>query len=221
MENIDPEEAKRKLRETYELMTEDELSVVAEDAYDLTDLARETLQTEITERGFNIQLKAVPRRPVPIDAPHGDAPDEPVVDAPLEISDLDLIAVARVRDMSEASQIKEILDAAGIPWCLGEDNATDLNNFKESFEDGVYVSVLKSDRVRARNALGPLVLTEADQKDDEEDLGYVVLCPKCQSPEVTLQGDSEAPMVVEDVPYSWLCDVCGHQWTDDGIAKMI
>jgi hypothetical protein len=215
MESIDPEEARRKLRETYELMTEDELSVVAEDAYDLTDLARETLQTEITERGFKIQLKT---------APQATARDGPDAEAPLDISDLDLAVVARVRDISEATQVKEILDAACIPWCLGGDNTTDLNNFKESFEDGVYISVLKSDRVRARNALGPLVLAEADQKDDaEEEREYAVLCPKCQSPEVTLQGDSEAPMLVvfEDVPYRWICDVCGHQWTDDGIAKMI
>lgn len=60
MESIDPEVVRRQLQENYEQMTEDELSVVAEDAYDLTDPARETLQAEIARRGLNIELKTPP-----------------------------------------------------------------------------------------------------------------------------------------------------------------
>ena len=41
-------------------MTEDELSAVAEDAYDLTPIATEVLQAEIAARGLPVQLKAKP-----------------------------------------------------------------------------------------------------------------------------------------------------------------
>lgn len=60
MESVDPEVVRRQLQENYEQMTEDELNVVAEDAYDLTDLAREMLQAEIARRDLNIELKTPP-----------------------------------------------------------------------------------------------------------------------------------------------------------------
>src|SRR6476661_7159289 len=157
MESIDPEVVRRQLQKNYEQMTEGELNVVAEDAYDLTDLARETLQAEIARRGLNIELKAPPPPPA-----------APTLDD-------DLIPVTTVWSMAEAVRVKERLDYAAVPSYLGPDNLTDPNDFKSSFDGGVELKVNMGDKRRA--------VSELARGWPEDDIGFNVLCPKCHSPE--------------------------------------
>ncbi len=48
--NLDLHEQWQRLRENYAQMTEDELALIANKAYDLTTIAQEALQAEISER---------------------------------------------------------------------------------------------------------------------------------------------------------------------------
>jgi DNA-directed RNA polymerase subunit M/transcription elongation factor TFIIS len=227
MESIDPEEARRQLRGTYERMTEDELCGVAKVARDLTPIAREALQAEISGRGLNIELKTAPPQPAPIDTPDVDASGVDTSDTSDLDLDLDLVNVSRLWDAAEAQRVKEILDAAFVQSFLGPDDIVDLEDFKSSFDGGVDLKVRGVDYARACAALANSSRAEEDREEDqvedaEEDLDYAVHCPKCKSPEVVFQGkDPEAANPAVDAPFNWSCDACGYQWKDDGIEQKL
>ena len=63
----------------------------------------------------------------------------------------------------------------------------------------------------------------AESSPEIEDANFV--CPECKSPEIVLQGlgedeETDAPdAAVVDSSFHWICDACGHEWTDDGIEQ--
>ena len=57
MNDFDPNREWRRLSEVYAAMNEDELQAVADDAYELTDIAKQVLQAEISRRGLSIELQ--------------------------------------------------------------------------------------------------------------------------------------------------------------------
>jgi DNA-directed RNA polymerase subunit M/transcription elongation factor TFIIS len=208
MDNLDVGQEWEQLRETYSLMSEDELSAVAEDAYDLTPLAQEALQAVIRERGFTIHVKTT--KPLAPPAPgHSD-------DSDLEVN-------SWVANMDEARQVKATLNEGGVPCFFGPDNVLELEDFKGSFDRGVQVKVRVVDRDRAR--LAKLRAAEAADPDygapdPEEEKKYAVVCPKCRSEEVIFEqsepGKTDLPA---DSLFKWRCDSCGYEWEDDGVAK--
>src|SRR5215471_11508362 len=161
METADVEQQRRELRETYRGMTEEELRRVAEDAFDLIPIARETLQSVIAEKGLNIQLAEAP----PPEDPKGvgDSKDE-----------LDLAIICQLKSEADARRAKGILDAKFIASCLGPDNIADLENFKGSFAGGVDLKVFYVDVYRAGRALHQyapdLMKRDDDVPEDEDEL---------------------------------------------------
>src|SRR5215472_3473887 len=69
MESVDQQ--RRRLKERYAQMTDDELAVMAQDAGHLTEVAREALQAVIAERGLNFEL-IMEARAQPRDHPSED-----------------------------------------------------------------------------------------------------------------------------------------------------
>jgi hypothetical protein len=63
MESVDQQ--LRRQKENYAHMTEGELCALAENAYDLTEIARDALQAVITEKGLDLRLKLDPIAPLP------------------------------------------------------------------------------------------------------------------------------------------------------------
>ena len=67
MESVDQQV--RQLKENYEHMTEGELCAVAENAYDLTEIAREALQAVVSEKvllfgsGWSLRCRRGLRKP--------------------------------------------------------------------------------------------------------------------------------------------------------------
>ena len=63
---------------------------------------------------------------------------------------------------------------------------------------------------------------EEDVKDDPYKTECAILCPKCQSARVILQGRTTtleaSPLGVK---YQWICDACGHQWMDNGWVQEV
>jgi DNA-directed RNA polymerase subunit M/transcription elongation factor TFIIS len=192
MESVDQQW--RELKESYALMTEDELSVIAKDAYDLTQIAREALQREISERRLNIQINTEP--PPPVVGP----PEEP------EMAQCDW-----VYSLDEAKQAKEILTTAGIPSYFGPLCIEAPEGFKGDFERGLELKVRDGDQRRAWAALY-----------SEEEKEFAILCPKCHSDAVVFKNceitGSGSPL---DTKYNWSCDACGHQWKDEGIEEEV
>jgi DNA-directed RNA polymerase subunit M/transcription elongation factor TFIIS len=206
MESIVPAEEWRRVQEQYAHMNDDELQGVADEAYELTEIAQQVLQAEISGRGLDIKLRSAP-------VETAVEPEECADD--FDPSELNLTVVHRVWDLAEARQAKNILNDAGIPSYLGQDNVENVDEFKSTFDGGVDLRVREVDSQRAMRALAESIPLEPD--DDAE---YISHCPKCHSPEIVFQGlDTEAARSAFESKFNWRCDACGHQWKDDGIEQ--
>src|SRR5579864_5976005 len=118
MESTSGAEESRRLQELYAHLTDEELQAVADDRSELTDVAKDALEVEILGRGLHIQLKDAPKAP---GFHQGESDFDP--------SDLDLVVANKVWDLSEARQVKAILDDARIPSYLGQDNIESVEAF--------------------------------------------------------------------------------------------
>lgn len=175
MESLDQQF--RQLKENYEHMTEGQLCALAEEAYDLTEIAREALQVVIMEKGVDIPLKM---DPLALPPEHED-----------------LVIFGWPRGAEAAGRAMKTLAAAGIPSFLS-------------------LEVRADDVERADAALYPV--EEGDDQEGKKD--YAVLCPKCHSAKIVLEGrDSKLADPSPTVKFQWSCDACGHRWVDDGIAQ--
>lgn len=208
MKNPDPSELWRNLKESYSIMSESELQAVANDAYDLTDIAKEALQSEIAARGLSIQLKDN----------HSAGPDRP-----------EMTVIKRAWDISEAREMQEFLLSAGVPSYLGPDNLEDVNDFHGSFERGVDLKISSADEQLAYRALARFKPSQNqdEQKteliEDDDDAEYGFRCPKCHSAEIIFEGRDPSPPKDDGFysKYNWTCEDCGHQWKDDGITEKV
>jgi DNA-directed RNA polymerase subunit M/transcription elongation factor TFIIS len=215
MSDLDPVIIQRRLAENYSQMSEGELAAVAEKAYDLIPIAKETLEAEIRNRGMRIPLQSEPAVLKPAEIAEDERTDD------YSPEDWDLVNLDRLWDADRAKWVKEVLNAANIPSYFGPDNVTDLNYLKTKFNTGVYVRVRAVDRENAYQALANAP-DENEQPENmpPEDAEFAVLCPKCHSAEVIFQGqDVEAAPTDGDAKYIWQCDDCGYEWKDDGIVK--
>ena len=121
-------------------------------------------------------------------------------------------------DLTEARQVKGILDDAGIPSFLGPDNLDNVEAFpsSSSFVNGIDLKVRYVDHQRALYVLSQSLPPEPQERSE-----YVPVCPKCNSREIVFQSldeekDSDSS---PDAKFNWKCEACGHQWKDDGIEK--
>jgi DNA-directed RNA polymerase subunit M/transcription elongation factor TFIIS len=207
MESVDQQLLQ--LKENYEQMTEDELCAVAENAYDLTDIAREALQAVIRERGFTVRLKLAS---APLRA---ESPDD----------DEGLINFQWPDNADHAWRWMKCLTAAGIPSFLGPDNVMHLEEFQGRFDGPVSLKIRNVDRQRAKAAVARAwerAKRNGYVEDPEEKKDYAILCPKCRSAKVVLEGrDSKLAEPPPTAKFQWRCDACGHQWVDDGIEQKV
>jgi DNA-directed RNA polymerase subunit M/transcription elongation factor TFIIS len=198
----------RRLQELYAEMSEDELEMVAQDAYDLTDVAKQALQAEVSRRHLDIKLQL--HSPASVEAePQGYPPG-------FNPADLDLIGFSHVDTMDRARQVKECLDAAGIPSYFGPELVDDLRLLHSPFEGEVEVKIRETDKQRAIAELRRCA--PPSQDDTEETPDFSGHCPKCHSTEIVFQGlDDPAGESESGSRYNWSCDACGYQWKDDGL----
>lgn len=106
MARIDPEQERKRLTRLYAGQMDEELENVAAQSHELTDIARETLQAELTKRGLYIgQLDDQSKPPE-----HDDAEFR------------DLVTVRTFSTLMEAELAKGTLDAAGIESFLFDEN---------------------------------------------------------------------------------------------------
>ena len=223
MLNIDEEWSR--LTDLYSGMSEGELEKLANEAYELTDLARDVLRGEISRRGLRLQLWDQPAPPA-IALPE-ERPED------FDPADLDLVGFGRVYDLADARRTKSILDQAGISSFFGTDNLKNVDELgpsfaaaeaeaqKRGYQVGVQLKIPARDREGAAEAFAnaPQALKPQDTPEDEPN--YVAVCPRCHSPEIVFQGIEEGVSPDPDVnsQWNWSCDACGHKWRDDGVEQ--
>jgi hypothetical protein len=193
----------RQQKENYEHMTEGELYALADEAYDLTEIAREALQAVITERGFTVRLKLEPA------LLRAEPPED----------DEGLINFQWPDNADHAWRWMKVLTAAGIPSFLGPDNVMHLEEFQGRFDGPVSLKIRDVDRHRAYAAVARARARWGDD-DPHDGKDYAILCPKCHSAKIVLKGRDS--MLAEPPPtakFLWSCDACGHQWVDEGITQ--
>ncbi|HVO97222.1 MAG TPA: hypothetical protein VMT15_04110 [Bryobacteraceae bacterium] len=148
----------RKLQDSYARMSDGELEAVAAEAYDLTDLARPILRTEMDRRGLE----------TPLVMEKGGRRASPET--------LELALAQIFWDPAVAAKAKQELDAAEIPGFWGPDHAESLEGL--DVESGIDLSVRVEDLARVRAGLKEFA--------DAEPEDFACVCPKCQSPEIVL-----------------------------------
>ena len=116
MESVDQQ--LRQQKENYEHVTEEELCALAENAYDLTEIAREALQAVLSQKGITVRLRLEPPLPA-------------------RVEDEDLVIFRREQSVENARRTMQLLAAAGIPSFLSLDvRADDLQRAHAAWHAG-------------------------------------------------------------------------------------
>jgi hypothetical protein len=93
MEIIDRAEEWRRLKELYLEISDEELEVVAHDAYELTDVAQQALEAAIARRGLKLEMRKAPE---PAPGMQGNFIPDP--------TELNLVSVQQVFDREKRNR---------------------------------------------------------------------------------------------------------------------
>jgi DNA-directed RNA polymerase subunit M/transcription elongation factor TFIIS len=186
------------------------------------------------------QVKASPFKPPPAsfeqqsqkfrnsasdDSPATDSSDDSdsaYTDSAYE-EDRKLIDLCTVWSVRDALKVQTILDAAGIPFFMGPEKATGVDKVTSNFANGLGVQIMRIGLPWAMPGMQHYEPEDDPTPKEKEEAGdLVVRCPQCHSEEVVFGGGTASLIVASDdssQKYKWICDSCGHQWEDDGVAK--
>ncbi len=202
-----PEQERQRLSELYAQMSEGELREIADDAVDLTDIARQVLMEEIGKRGLDIRLA------------------ESVAVSSFESRDM--VTLRQFRDLPEALLAKGILDSAGIECFLVDENMIRMNWFISNLLGGIRLQVNRDDVEEAVTLLSE----PTPEGFDIEGLGKYEQpqCPRCGSVDIAHHAGLDKRFAL---PALWLagipipvrrierkCQSCGAKWRDSQLEK--
>jgi hypothetical protein len=189
----------------YAQMSETELMELAQSYDGLLEIARLALRAEFARRRL----------------------EPPLVEEPVEWEFRRLVTVRRYRDMAEAYVARSLLESAGIPAWIADENLVRMDWFYSNLIGGMRLQVDEREEAAARE-----ILEEGDPESimyGEDEVFVQPSCPKCGSGEITLgsgteRGRSLVALYVFSIPVppreaSWHCDACGAQWVDAGNAE--
>ena len=187
------------LAQTYRSASDNELLELAL-AYDsLTEAAQNALRAEFEHRGLEPPV----------------IPDEPPA-----VEFHKLVTVQQYRDLAEAQVAKGVLDAAGLPCYLRDENALRMQWVWSSLLGGVRLQVNEQDLEAARAVLMQPI---PEQIQLDGDIPYdQPHCPRCGSLDIHYQAIHERAglaSIILFVPVpipkrAWLCKDCGAQWRE-------
>ena len=220
METTGPAESLR-LAEHYRQLTDDELIEIAQDKDDLTETAQQALAFEIASRRLTVPPKedAAAMRSAPALSSINEADSEDEDDPYAE--ERQLVEICKVWSERDARRLQQVLNVAGIPFCMGKEEAMRVDDVTSNFAEGVPVGVMQVGAASASQAMQENYFPQ-DEPTEATDQGsddLAVHCPKCHSTEVIFDqlvdepgkgGDSAA------AKFQWTCDSCGYEWEDDG-----
>ncbi len=196
------EQERQRLAKLYGEMSEGELRKVADDAAELTDVARQAWAEEIAHRGLDI----------------------PLVDS-VSVDELELrkmVTIRQFRDLPEALLAKAKLDSAGIECFLIDQNMVRMDWFISNLLGGIKLQVRKED---AEEALA-LLSEPIPETFEVEGVGSYEQpqCPRCGSFDIAHQAGLDKRLALPalaigglpvPVPRNdWKCHSCGQEWQD-------
>ena len=186
----------------YAQMSETELMELARSYDGLLDVAQTALRAEFARRGL----------------------EPPLVEEPEVWEFRRLVTVRRYRDLAEAYVARSLLESAGIPAWIADENLVRMDWFYSNLIGGMRLQVDEREEAAAREILeerAPGTITYG-----EDEVYVQPTCPKCGSAEITLgsgteRGRSFVALYMLSVPVppreaAWHCEACGAQWVDAG-----
>jgi hypothetical protein len=189
------------LAQEYARTSESELMELARFYDSLTDLAQTALRAEFAKRHLD---------PPTLD---GEAPSA---------ASPDFVTIHRYRDLSEAIVARSLLESAGIPAYLRDENLVRLEWQISNFIGGIRLQVDRADETTALELLNQPIPDNVPF-DDQAEFAQPV-CPKCGSMDITFQGSSRgaalASLYFLSLPLplgreTWLCNTCEARWVND------
>ena len=186
----------------YAQLSETELMELAQSYDGLLEFAQAALRAEFARRGL----------------------EPPLIEEPEKWEFRPLVTVQRYRDLAEAYAGRSLLESAGIPAWIADENLVRMDWFYSNLVGGMRLQVEERDAADARGILEeepPKTITYG------EDEAYVQpTCPKCGSSEITLgNGTERGPSLVALYMFAipvpsreeiWHCNGCGARWIDTG-----
>jgi len=238
MDTRDPAGEFLRISERYRQMRDSELLLLIPQSSELTPLAQQALASEVRQRGLKAEVAdEKPATPSPFkppaflehespklrdstgydpsgsDSSHEDQYDE----------DRKLVELCTVWSVRDARKVQTILDAAGIPFFMGTEKATGVDEVTSNFSNGVGVQIMRIGMPWAMPAMQHYEPEDDPTPKENEELDELpVRCPRCHSTEVVFEGRTSEPAITADESsqkYNWTCDSCGYRWEDDGVAK--
>jgi len=185
----------------YALMSETELMELARSYDGLVETAQAALRAEFARRGL----------------------EPPLVEEPEEPEFRRLVTVRSYRDLAEAHLGRSLLESAGIPAWIADENLVRMVWFYSNLVGGLRLQVDEGDEAAAREILEEAVPETINY--GEEEAFVQPTCPKCGSAEITLgdgteRGRSLVALYFLSIPVppkeeAWHCQACGAQWVDE------
>lgn len=226
MAKIDPEQERQRLTAFYAGQLDVELEKVAGEAYELSDLAREVLGTELERRGLSVELA----KHAPVRIKKAPAPDDPQQHAAKEelplaegaVDEPGVVTIRTFRDLPEALLAKGSLQSAGIECMLGDDNMVRMDWFYSNAIGGIKLLIKAEEAESAEQILSHPI----PEHFDVTDVGVFEQpkCPHCGSLDINfreLQSSAYLSMALSvPIPFhrrAWRCHACDVEWEDDGV----
>ena len=182
----------------YSQMSETELMELARSYDGLLEAAQVALRAEFARRGL----------------------EPPLVEEPEKWEYRRLVTVRRYRDLAEAYVGRSLLELAGIPAWVADENLVRLDWFYSNLVGGMRLQVHERDEAAAREILeekAPEIITYG-----EGEVYVQPTCPKCGSAEIALGGGTErgrslVALYLLSIPVppreaAWHCEACGARW---------
>jgi DNA-directed RNA polymerase subunit M/transcription elongation factor TFIIS len=237
MDTLDPAGEFLRITERYRQMSDDELLVLMPHSSELTPFAQQALANEVRQRGLQAEVEVEDKgpsarsqfKPPPAFFEY-ESPklrdsagyDFPSPDSSYE-EDRKLVELCTVWSVRDALKVQTILDGLGIPFFMGPENATGVDEVASNFANGVGVRIMQIGLPWAGPAMRHYEPEDDPTPKVNEELDEILVrCPKCHSTEVVFEGRAPEPGKAMDESsreFKWTCDSCGHQWEDDGVVK--
>jgi hypothetical protein len=188
------------IAEAYSRMSEEELEKIAATGYELSEFARQALETEVSRRGLSITISGPPG---------------------VDVYELnDTVTLRQFRDLPEALLAKGSLESAGIEAYLVDDNMVRMDWFISNLLGGIKLQVRPLDAEAAEEILSQPI----PESLDVEGVGdyQQPTCPKCHSLDVSFQELEKSSygfaFVGVPIPFhkkAWTCHACGNEWEEE------
>ena len=152
--------------------------------------------------------------------------EPPLLDEDEESPEQTLVTVRRYRDLSEAIVARSVIEGAGMPCFLQNENMVRLDWQISNFIGGIRLQVAASDVAAAEEILSAPIPTSIAMEGEPD---YIQpRCPRCDSLDISFEGAGRGAALTALYLFAlpapmgekrWLCNKCGLLWADDERAE--